>query len=441
MSFEDWDLLELDRELRRAAKAWVGWRRRLRAGSGLDEDPFTAFPFVSRLGFEHLSGRSPIDPLREPARRWLYRLVDEKACGGQRVASERQRRHARFRLERPERAELSLSELVKRALSDRPRAADWWGAALERSKEAGERERELWERRADVASRLRLSSADELCLPHPEIYAVAEAWLESTADAASEHFRDSFAESVSLGLGLDATEGWPARLTPRSLAGLFGETALLSSYRLDLGPLPAALGPASVLRALARLGATLTDAAAPSRQPFVVAHDPFGLRRSTMGALLAMVPRARPFLKRVLGVGSTRLREHERSLARVTLLASRAAALRVALRRPALQSAREFQEQLEARTARAVGTPLPGHAAGAILRLRADDPQRFAGWLAAATFDARFVEEHDEDWYRNPRATDELRAMLALPPETTSTREALDEGASTLRRSLNASLG
>jgi hypothetical protein len=441
MSFEDWDLLELDRELRRAAKAWVGWRRRLRAGSGLDEDPFAAFPFVSRLGFEHLSGRSASDPLRDPARRWLYRLVDEKACGGQRVASERQRRHARFRLDEPERVELSHAELVKRALSDRVRTADWWAAALDRSHEVGERERELWERRADVASRLRLSSADELSLPHPEIYAVAEGWLETTADAAAEFSRDSFGQSVSLGLGLDAGDGWPARLTPRSLGGLFGETALLSSYRLDLGPLPAALAPASVLRALARLGVALTDAAAPTRQPFVIAHDPFGLRRSTMGALFAMVPRARPFLKRVLGIGSTRLREHERALARVTLLASRAAALRVVLRRPALQSARDFREQLEARTARSFGAPLPGHAAGAILRLRADDPQRFAGWLAAATFDARFVEEHDEDWYRNPRATDEVRAVLALPPETTTVREALDEGASTLRRSLYASLG
>jgi hypothetical protein len=441
MSFEDWDLMQLDRELRRAARAWVGWRQRLRAGAGLDEDPFIPFPFVSRIGFEHFSGRPASDPLLEPARRWLYRLVDEKACGTLLVASERARRHTRLHLERPEHVELCFAELLKRALADRARAEDWWSATLDRSTEVGEQERELWERRGDVAARLGLVSADVLSLPHPDIHAVAHAWLDATSDAAGEWFRGSLAESVTLGLGLEASDGWPARLTPRALAGLLGETALLSGYPLELGPLPAALGPASMLRALARLGAALTDAAAPRHQPFVVAHDPFGLRRCTMGALLATLPRTRPFLRRVLGIGATRLREHERALARVVLLASRSAALRVLLRGPALRSAREFRDELEAQSARVLGTPLPGHVAGAVFRLRPDDPQRFAGWLLAATLDTHFTEDHDEDWYRNPRATDELRSTLELSPETATTREALNQGASLLRHSLYVGLG
>jgi hypothetical protein len=44
----------------------------------------------------------------------------------------------------------------------------------------------------------------------------------------------------------------------------------------------------------------------------------------------------------------------------------------------------------------------------------------------------RLRDAHDEDWYRNPRAAEELRDDGRRPPEPTTTSDALALGADTL---------
>lgn len=441
MSWEDLELIQLDREIARAARAWVRWRRQLRAGSGLDSEPFAAFPFVSRIGFEHVAARPKSDPLRDPTLRFLYRLVDDKACRESIVAVERARRHARFIIHSPERAELSLAELLSRALSDAPRRRPWLERWLEHSVEHAARVREHWELRQDVARRLRLENAAELASPCRDDVDVARAWLRTTSDAAAEQRASDLASSVEVSLGLEASEGWPARLSPRSLGQLLGDSELVRGMSLDLGTLPATLAPSSFLRGLARLGAAWADAGASTRQPFVVAHDPFGLRRFSCGALFSLLPLSRPHARRVRGLSPSRLSDQLRVLSRVVMLESRRAALRVVLREHALHSSKELMAAFEALTHEALGVALPPRLAGAVLRLHADDAQRFAGLLLASVRRERLTEEHDDDWYRNPRATEELRAEIAEPPPCLVSRQDLDEGARSLFALLSSHLG
>jgi hypothetical protein len=59
---------------------------------------------------------------------------------------------------------------------------------------------------------------------------------------------------------------------------------------------------------------------------------------------------------------------------------------------------------------------LPRRSAGALIRLRVDDAQRFAGLLLGAQRFFELVEAHDEDWFDNPRAADQLRSEARLVP-------------------------
>jgi hypothetical protein len=68
------------------------------------------------------------------------------------------------------------------------------------------------------------------------------------------------------------------------------------------------------------------------------------------------------------------------------------------------------------------------------------DAQRLAGVFLAATRAAQLAEEHDEDWFRNPRAIEQLRAEARVPPATTCTTDSLRAGALCLKRSLLAQL-
>jgi hypothetical protein len=47
-----------------------------------------------------------------------------------------------------------------------------------------------------------------------------------------------------------------------------------------------------------------------------------------------------------------------------------------------------------------------------------EDTQRFAGLLLAFERHQKLVQAHDEDWFKNPRASDQLLSEAALPPQT-----------------------
>jgi hypothetical protein len=91
-----------------------------------------------------------------------------------------------------------------------------------------------------------------------------------------------------------------------------------------------------------------------------------------------------------------------------------------------------FRETFEARVAEAFHLNVPPFAAGTLWTPRADTEQRFAGLLLAARDALRLRDAHDEDWYRNPRASEELRDDARRSPEPTTTDDALARGAEAL---------
>jgi hypothetical protein len=430
--------LSVDREVRTAAGAWRRWRRSVREGHGLLDDPFTTTRAVAtRTQFERVQELDPSHPLREPLRRWIYRLTEQRVNRSAWALTQALLRAVTHPVEQPERAELSLAELLQRALSDPPRRAAWFDAYLARTGPLVASTALLWERRQEVATRLGLPSPDAIELPHPDLVASASDFLQTSAPLGQEHRRRDLAEVVSLALGSDAGEGWPAVLAPRTLVDLLGAAPWLDGLDLEPGPLPCGYGAASFLRAFARVGAAWVDACAPEHQPFVVAHDPWGLRRRTVGALWALLPLGSEFVRRRLRVGAPRIRDTLRSVGRVVLLESRSAALRVQLRPAALRGRSAFAEAFEAEVERAFGVALPGPQAGAVWRLHLDDGQRLVGlWLAADLADS-LREEHDEDWFRSPRAADQLRSWAALSPEPYVTTEQLARGRRALARRLD----
>jgi hypothetical protein len=452
------DPMRLDREIARAAPAVKRWRRRLRAGEGLDTDPFQGLRIVaSRRAFGAVRELPEYDPLRPALLAWIYRLTEQRVNGGALVATTVAERHTEHVVNEPERVKLSLASLRARALSDPARRAAWL-SSFERSAPAlGDAAAVLWERRQEFASRMDLASPDAIESPGgastsgvespggastggDAVVAAASKWLDRTADLLEGPNRMTLANLVDAALGERAREGWPRALTPWTILDWFRGSDLFRDVDLDPGELPRPFAPASYMRALSRVGAAWVDATAPSDQPFVIAHDPYGLRRRTMGALLGALPWNAPFARRALGLGSARLPEHRRALGVAVLVASRAAALRALLRSSALAGHRAFRDSFEEHAARAFRLALRPDLAGAVFRLHADDLQRFAGMLLAGAEFRRLVEHHEEDWYRNPRAVEQLRDEARLSPERTTTDSALAAGADALYDELYAAL-
>lgn len=437
---DDLEMMELDRVIARAANLVRRWGRALAAGESLEDDPFALVPQISRAKFEELAERRDSDPLKAPLSRWFVRLLDDKANRAVKVAAAFERVVRRHPLDEPERGEFSLSMLLKRALAEPERRHAWLDRLVERASDARDAQVLYWERRQEIARRLRLASPDAFELPNPEIAADAEYFLGLTDDLASEFRSEDLARVLGTGLGVDAIWGWPSRITPAGLLAPFRESRMLEGLELDPGRLVAPIAAASHLRAYARVGAAFVDALAPSTQPFTVRHDAFGLRRRTHGALFALLPLSREFAKRALDL-SQRIGDHQRAVARVVLLAARAAAFRVVLRKPALEGRKAFLDAHTGLGERVFGVPLPPETAGVLFQLHPDDGQRFAGLLLARSMDEQLIDAHDDDWYRNPRAGDQLRSEVALVPETKTTSTALRAGSVLLKQTLGRALG
>lgn len=436
------DLLALDRELESAVRGWRSWRRRLRRGEGLDSDPLAFYKSVSgRTTFHTLRELSDRDPLAAPLGRWVYRLAEERYTRAGLAEMARERRAVQVALDRPEQGRFTLSELVHRALGDAQRRAGFLEQAIEHAEAASDAQALLFERRAELAERWQVV-ASKVGVPCPEISDVARQFLDLTRDAFSNEVgAGSLARLIGIALAEDAREGWPARVSERSLNAMFEGTRLFDGLDLDPGQLPQTLAPASFLRALTRLGAAWVDSTAPLRQPFAIRHDAYGLRRYMIGALFASLPLSESFLRRRLGLGRDSARAEARAIAKSLLIALRLAALRVLLRGPALLGKAAFLEAFEAESARTLGVPLLPHVAGVLVRIEVDDAQRFAGALLAADRHERLISEHDEDWFRNPRAIEQLRSEADLSPEIAVARETLTAASLTAHRALVSALG
>lgn len=427
---------ELDRELARVAPRARAAYRALRAGQAVTltvpevlRDPET----LERLATDKS------DPIAGPLLRHLYWLALMRRAlpgEGERVRRYRAERHA---LDKPLSGHFSWRELLGHALCDAARRPALLDVLFQRGqglRDAGSR---LFELRAGLTSFGGRSRA-ELELPSPSIGEHAQRFLRDSADAyASLELRD-LSGVLECGLAHAAADGWPRLLGLRSLHDLLGSSDWLSGLRLDPGGFPAPLSAASFVRGLLRVGTAWHDALAPTQQPYALAHDPFGLMRTTHGALHAGIALSPAFLKRQLGLGKARAVVHQRALSQSALVFARLLALRVLLAEPALAGSAALNEAFSEHGSFALGFEPPPNAAGLLCRPRLGDAQRLAGLFGAAQRAAQLAEEHDEDWFRNPRAIEQLRSEARLPPVTTCTSEALEAGAQALLQALLAGL-
>lgn len=442
MILDPLDPLALDRELLRIATRWQSFRRALRAGTGLDRDPFAGSREIAgRAAYDTVRALPASDPLREPLLAWIHRLMEQRINQAALSAATNALAIEPRVVHEPEYAQLTLAEMLKKGLAEPGRRRAWVEAFVQNAEPHSAAVALLWERRAEIARRLGDDGFDARDPAASEVARSAALWLEQTRDTAAEWRSHELAALIGHALGSEADRGWPAHLNLRTLVDFFRETRLFDGLPLDPGALPRPLAASSFLRALARLGCSFVDASRPKSLPFVVACDPRGLRRRTHGALLAGLPLTEPFARRVLGLSAGALRDQTRVIARVVLLASRSQALRVGLRAAALSGRAALENAFEEGMESSFGVVLPKASAGSVLRLHVDDAQRFAGLLLAASEAEQLTEAHDEDWFRNPRAIDQLRSEAALPPVRGVSPDALEAGARSLSRLLVRALG
>jgi hypothetical protein len=378
------------------------------------------------------------DPLAHASERWLLRLREQTELGPRRAELGRAHRVTLHAIVDPEQARLSLAEMLSSSLARSRERGAYLRSYFASSAQVAELVTRLWEERQMFAERLQaplesFEVVSEALLPAARNFLYDTRAAYETLDV---HEPEAF---LSAGLAESAHEGWPARLSQRTVSELV-DRLWLEGLRLRPFPLPQAHGGSSFLLALAQLGRALSDAAGALRSPFVLARDVFDLRRHELGALLGSLPVSAAFSKRQLGLGAGRTQDHVRALARVLLLDARVAAFRVLLRELLSNGPAAVRRDLAELSHTALGFELPLGVVGAFVRVRPRDSQRFAGALLAASRQRALVEAHDDDWFRNPRAIRELRAGLGEPDNTEVTSETLAAGSSAFRARIEALL-
>jgi hypothetical protein len=184
--------------------------------------------------------------------------------------------------------------------------------------------------------------------------------------------------------------------------------------RIGFAPAPDAHG---VLELAELVGALL---AAPDvcRDPTLMAHRLGATRVAVpLGAVLARRLLLTPFfLVREAGVDRSAAPACLRELLFVELVRLRAAAMQSLALLLALDQDGGLGERIADVFARALGVPLaPAHAPQQVAEaFEHAAPAGLEASLAEAALEARLVGEHDEDWFRNPRAGGTIERGLVL---------------------------
>ena len=447
------DLLSLDRDVARAYAAWRAWTR------AVAKDPETHADQEPLERWRHVAGQSTYDalgapapgafdaPLRDGLRRWVYTLAQARIARplDAELARARAARSAQVNVPEPHLASWgeAWQGIVVAPTSTERRA--WLGVASERGPAVASIVRRRAERREEVAQRMGLERGDALFAGSPlALASAAESLLDRTEDLARELLHRArrqlelpldpplAVDAIHIAVAREAPEGWPARLTSHWLDEVFGRFA--RGLRLELPPLPAAVGASSFVRACASFGGALRVAGASPSLPFAVARDPEFAAMHRFACVFGALPASAAFQRRVLGNGARVADAQSRVLARSALLHVRLEAARFLLRNT------RAPDRFEHLTHRLFGAPLPAPLVGAWPAPDDDAPSRLVGLLTAPALSSELVDRFDVDWFANPRAVLHLRAIASAPAHEGPVED-LAPAVTPLARSFEEALG
>jgi hypothetical protein len=444
------DLLSLDRDVASASTALARWRRRLalEPEENADDDPIKPTRRVAGLSMlgalRELSPTAAETALREALLPWVAALTVARLGREDDVAWARAAHEPRghFQGEPPRPA--SWQQAWRGVVTARNAAeAGLW---LDTAAEVGEASlagiaRTRADKRLEIARRLGQSHPWELLdLGDAGVLrGAARRLLDATEDLSRAVGKDGPrgpAATLHQAVGRDAGEGWPARLGPRWLHDVFGPG--LRGLRIDLAPLPVALGAASFARALYELGFAVRIAAAPSAMPFAIARAPGSRVAHRLGFVFAGLAAGAEWQTRVLGLSRRVALRQGRVLARTALFDARLHAARLLLGDDAAFAPRDLFDEVGGRL---FGAALDARLRGAWPRERDDEPARFVGLVESLAFTHALRDGFDVDWFRNPRAWMHLRGISAVSAHEPCDPKALDAGVDALARAFEGALG
>ncbi len=426
----DFDPFTLSREVERADQRYRVFHRSLKRSLSVT-DPFLGSELFGRTTFEQVQRLSVSDPMRRPLLRWVHRLTERRIHVPWTVKEAELERAEEHGLCAPVDARLTLRQLRHFSLfgpvEERPGYLKaWFQSSFALSAHRGE----MLARETEIARLLHIEDAHALWSPlaveKQDGFEDALDTSESLAQEALQVTKSVAEELVGPGyLGFASalclsplTEGWPARLSPDVLRGLFLSRELFLGVTPDPDPLPERLCPASFVRAGVLLGQALSLAARPLDLPYVVARDPDDLLGYETGALFFFWMLSRQFQIKGLGLSAARVREQRRATAAGIVTAVRLQAARVLLSQAALRGRAAVTATYAELTHTLLGQELPEGSALVSFRARGSEPARWVAFLSAAARVGHFQNTYDEDWYQNPRAQEELRATLGQPEST-----------------------
>jgi hypothetical protein len=418
------DLSLLDRDVAHGWRALAEWRATLRQDldTQSDEQPLEAVRHVAgKSTWDALGELAPAEaeaPLRDALRRWVFYLTQARIGLPLEVASVRASFDRRGEFLGDVVRQVSWFEAWRGVVSASTTEETelWLEAAATLAPAVAEVGRLRAERRLEVARRLGIDHpwAPVARLDRNALRSAAEALLDKTDDLSTMVWNRALsagrrpAAVIHSAVARDAGEGWPAHVTSHWLGDIFADGP--RGLRLDLPPLPAAIGASSFARALVAFGFAAHIAATPSSMPFALAHDPAFVSAHRLGLVFGALAVDARWQEHTLRIGRRTAMAQSVILARAALLEARLQAARLLLGDDAAFAPRDRFDELGVRL---FGRQLDPRLRGAWPAAREDEPGRFVALLGTLPFADSLRERFDVDWYRNPRAWAHLREFQA----------------------------
>ncbi|HSC87218.1 MAG TPA: hypothetical protein VLC09_08115 [Polyangiaceae bacterium] len=425
------DPFGLSRELAATHERVAAGALELRLGTA-QLDPFRGKEWPGLTTYEQVRALDPTDPLREPLRRWLFHLIDQRIQTPWLLEEGRLLHQVRHPLDSPRRGQFSLVEMAKHgAEAEGEERVAWWDGFMAHERELGELRAGLWQRRVEVARRLGEDPEQRLLSPvdQPEqLVDAARRYLEATREVARAHGAGSWLGLLELAEARGASEGLPARLAPDSVLELLGGRHWVRGLKLRL-TLPERRVPASFARALELFGEGWHEALARADLPFVVAREPRRAGALRTGVLLASRWTSPVFWRRRLGLGKAQAQASALAFSLAWLAEGRRRALAVLVRASALDSGEALGQAAVELSTRELGEEWGSRSMLARLEVPVGADCEFAALVSGFEAAREAGERMDEDYFDDPRFFERLRDEAAQPPTAPLDGAGLLEGA------------